>query len=88
MAHVWPNKEEYKSEKSLKCSEVYLTLLLEFKARVMFLKISNQKGKESFDNEKKNDRKKKSILNLECGVLNSFQKLKQNNKRQKRNNIR
>lgn len=32
----------------------------------MFLKISNQRGKESFDNEKKNDRKKKkSILNLE-----------------------
>lgn len=69
MAHVWPNKEEYKSEKSLKCSEVYLTLLLEFKARVMFLKISNQKGKESFDNEKKNDRKKK--IHFKLGMWSS-----------------
>lgn len=87
MAHVWPNKGEYKSEENLKYSEAYLTLLPEFKARVMFLKISNQRGKESFDNEKKNDHKK-SILNLECGVLNIFWKLKQNNKRQKRNIIR
>lgn len=53
-------KKNINQKKSLKCSEVYLTLLLEFKARVMFLKISNQKGKESFDNEKKNDRKKKN----------------------------
>lgn len=51
-------KKNINQKKKLKYSEAYLTLLPEFKARVMFLKISNQRGKESFDNEKKNDHKK------------------------------